>query len=125
VETLERLCHQFVEIKSSPNPDRSRLVLLEREIRNADTTLRFNENALAVVAGIIALYYRAGLDSVGVGAELGFLPTHIRQTLLESTSRGGRAFYSGRKANPEAGAETSVGTEEGAHLSLRSASSTA
>lgn len=55
---------------------------LEIEIEGIDTYLRYTTNGGAdVVAAIVYLYYRAGLDSVGVGAELGLKPPHVRQTL--------------------------------------------
>jgi hypothetical protein len=55
---------------------------LEIEIEGIDTYLRYTQNGGAdVLAGIVYLYYRAGLDSVGVGAELGLKPPHVRQLL--------------------------------------------
>lgn len=55
---------------------------LEIEIEGIDTYLRYTANGGAdTVAAIVYLYYRAGYDSVGVGAELGLKPPHVRQTL--------------------------------------------
>lgn len=52
------------------------------EIEGIDTYLRYTQTGGAgVVAAIVWLYYRVGMDSVGVGAELGLKPPHIRQTL--------------------------------------------
>ena len=108
---LDRLCAEYVEIKNnglkSGMTDKEwnatkkqpyfefaegqakiddmqyRLKQLEREISGIDTYLRISENGGAdIVAAIVYLYYRAGMDSVGVGAELGLKPPHIRQTLF-------------------------------------------
>lgn len=56
---------------------------LEIEIEGLDTYLRlFTVTGGAdIVAAVVYLYYRAGMDSVGVGAELGMKPPHVRQTL--------------------------------------------
>lgn len=54
----------------------------EIEIEGLDTYLRVHETGgAATIASIVYLYYRVGLDSVGVGAELGLKPPHVRQTL--------------------------------------------
>lgn len=60
------------------------------EIEGIDTFLRYTQTGGAgVVAAIVWLYYRVGMDSVGVGAELGLKPPHVRQTLwrLHETAR--------------------------------------
>lgn len=55
---------------------------LEIEIEGLDTYLRITENGGAgFIVAIVYLYYRVGMDSVGVGAELGLKPPHVRQTL--------------------------------------------
>lgn len=55
---------------------------LEIEIEGIDTYLRYTANGGAdVIAAVVYLYYRSGLDSVGVGSELGLKPPHVRQTL--------------------------------------------
>jgi hypothetical protein len=108
IQVLERLCNEYVTLKrAGACPEMSDeelnaslvqpLVLpqyarrfielkrkraLEIEIEGIDTYLRYTANGGAdVVAAIVYLYYRAGLDSVGVGAELGLKPPHIRQTI--------------------------------------------
>jgi hypothetical protein len=107
---LDKLCGEYVEIKdkglkpgmtdaewnvSKAQPfigfaegeprfqdEQKRIRQLEIEIEGIDTYLRISENGGAdVVAAIVYLYYRTGLDSVGVGSELGLKPPHIRQTL--------------------------------------------
>lgn len=62
------------------------------EIEGIDTLLRYTNGPTAgagVIAAIVWLYYRVGMDSVGVGSELGLKPPHIRQTLwrLHETAR--------------------------------------
>ena len=107
---LARLCDEYVEIKnkglrpeitdaewnaSKPQPymdfaegearyqdEQKRKRELEIEIEGIDTYLRISENGGAdIIAAIVYLYYRTGYDSVGVAAELGLKPPHIRQTL--------------------------------------------
>jgi hypothetical protein len=59
-----------------------RLRELEVEIEGLDTYLRYTRTGGAdVLAAIVYLYYRAGLDSVGVAIELGLKPPHVRQLL--------------------------------------------
>lgn len=56
---------------------------LEMQIENIDTYLRIHRGGgTDVVAAVVYLYYRAGMDSVGVGAELGLKPPHVRTTLF-------------------------------------------
>lgn len=110
IVVLNRLCGEYVEIKtkglkpgmtdaewneSKNQPfmnfaegearyqdEQKRLRQLEIEIEGIDTYLRISENGGAdIIAAIVYLYYRTGLDSVGVGSELGLKPPHIRQTL--------------------------------------------
>jgi len=56
---------------------------VEMQIENLDTFLRVHRGGGAdIVAAMAYLYYRAGMDSVGVGAELGLKPPHVRTTLF-------------------------------------------
>ena len=56
-----------------------RLRGLEIEIERIDTYLRYTANGGAdILAAMVYLYYRMGIDSVGVGAALGLKPPHIR-----------------------------------------------
>ncbi len=111
IASLDKLCEEYVEIKqrglnpqmtdkewneSKAQPympwaegearyvdEQKRIKQLESEISGIDTYLRISENGGAdVVAATVYLYYRTGLDSVGVGAELGLKPPHVRQTLF-------------------------------------------
>lgn len=108
ITTIDKLCHEFVVLKqlgacpelsdeelnaslaqpmimpefARPFISQKRQRELEIEIEGIDTYLRCTQNGGAdVVAAIVYLYYRAGLDSVGVGQELGLKPPHVRQTL--------------------------------------------
>ena len=89
ISILDRLCEEYVQVKieNSQWPEfylnETRVASLEREIEGIDTYLRISENGGAdIVAAIVYLYYRTGLDSVGVGGELGLKPPHVRQTLF-------------------------------------------
>lgn len=60
----------------------TKLKSLAIEIEGLDTYLRITKTGGAdFIAAIVYLYYRTGMDSVGVGAELGLKPPHVRQTL--------------------------------------------
>jgi hypothetical protein len=79
--TMTKLCRELVEERKKTKPDEDRLRQLRIEIQNLDTTIRFERSAPAFVAAIVFYYYRAGMDSVGIGSEIGMSPMHIRQTL--------------------------------------------
>jgi hypothetical protein len=110
ITVLDRLCDEYVEIKSrglQPSitdrewnaskkqpfmefaegearyqDEKKRMRQLEIEIEGIDTYLRISTNGGAdIVAAVVYLYYRTGLDSVGVGAELGLKSPHVRQTI--------------------------------------------
>src|SRR5208282_3224236 len=82
-ETKRQPYMEFAEGEARFQDERKRLRHLEIEIEGIDTYLRISENGGAdVVAATVYLYYRTGLDSVGVGAELGLKPPHVRQTLF-------------------------------------------
>lgn len=95
-ESKEQPFMEFAEGEARYLDEQKRLKQLESEIEGIDTYLRISENGGAdIVAATAYLYYRAGLDSVGVGAELGLKPPHIRQMLrrLHQTAkelRGGK-----------------------------------
>lgn len=62
-------------------------------IENRDTFIRESNNPTAgagIIARVVYLYYRAGLDSVGVGQELGLKPPHVRQILWRLADTGAR-----------------------------------
>ena len=79
IETIGRLCKLYISL---PPSDAQRFKL-QIQIESLDTYLRYTEKdgGLASVASIVHLYYRAGLDSVGIGQEIGLKPPHVRQTL--------------------------------------------
>jgi hypothetical protein len=55
---------------------------LEIEIEGMDTYLRYTRTGGAdMLAAVVYLYYRVGMDSVGVAAEVGLKPPHVRQLL--------------------------------------------
>jgi hypothetical protein len=60
----------------------TKLKSLAIEIEGLDTYLRITKTGGAdFIAAVVYLYYRTGMDSVGVGAELGLKPPHVLQTL--------------------------------------------
>src|SRR5579859_736911 len=84
LEVLTVLSKEYVSLKNlhTEHPYRAtRLKTLECEIQTTEQTMRMNRNPAAIVAGVIYLAYRVGLDSVGVGSELGLKPQHVRQLL--------------------------------------------
>jgi hypothetical protein len=61
---------------------KDRLEELEIEVEGLDTYLRYTRNGgAAVLAQVCYLYFRVGLDSVGVATECGLKPPHVRQLL--------------------------------------------
>jgi len=77
---LKQMCAGYLELKRAGG-DPARLKKLAEEIENFDTVLRLNTNVAGTLLRVIHLYYSVGLDSVGVGLELGLKPPHIRQIL--------------------------------------------
>jgi hypothetical protein len=68
---------------------------LEIEIEGIDTYLRYTTTGGAdVIAAVVYLYFRAAIDSVGVGTELGLKPPHVRQTIW-------RLYQTARKLWPD------------------------
>lgn len=66
---------------------------LEIQIEALDTYLRYTpDGGAGTIAAIVYLYYRAGLDSVGVGIELKLKPPHIRQILWRLYSTADRVL---------------------------------
>jgi hypothetical protein len=83
-KTIDRLCTRFVELKRTVpfTPEIAKQATnLAQQIETLDTRLRFesNDGGLAMICGVVYRYYRLGLDSVGVGKELGIKPPHCRQ----------------------------------------------
>ena len=127
IAVLDKMCEEYVDIKqrglkpgmtdkewneSKPQPfmpfaegearfqdEQKRIKQLESEIEGIDTYLRISNNGGAdIVAATVYLYYRTGLDSVGVGSELGLKAPHVRQTLFRLHKTAARleeegAFY--------------------------------
>src|SRR5260370_889810 len=80
IATLGKLCKELVALKQS-GAEPARLRKLQVEISNLDTVIRFDGCIAATVVGVVNLYYRVGLDSVGVATELNLKPPHIRQLI--------------------------------------------
>jgi hypothetical protein len=82
---MKRLNEEYHHIRHQgfiSDVEQIRLRQLEIEIESLNTYLRYSQNGGAdVVAGMVYLYYRAGMDSVGVASELGIKPQHVRQTI--------------------------------------------
>lgn len=81
IEILDRLSCEYVALKNAGG-DPARLRTLEIQIENIDTQLVNSEHIAAKILRLVFLYYRVGLDSVGVAMELGtWKPPSVRQTL--------------------------------------------
>lgn len=78
---MDKLCAEYVALRQTGFwPDRE--PKLAQEIAGLDTSLRLaQENAPAVILGILYQSYNVGMDSVGVGAMFGYKPPHVRQIL--------------------------------------------
>jgi hypothetical protein len=72
--TLTDLCARFM---TEPENRKMLSILIE----NVDTQLRLIERGPAIAVAVLHYYYRMGIDSVGVGIELGIKPVHVRQLL--------------------------------------------
>ena len=82
---MRKLNEEYIHLRHQgflSDAEQTRCRQLENEIQGIDTYLRTSENGTVdVVAACVYLYYRTGMDSVGVAAELGIKPPHVRQTL--------------------------------------------
>lgn len=80
-EQLRKLCAEYMVLRKLPNPtvdDRARLRKVEELIENRDTQLIMAKRPTATAAAVVYLYYRCGLDSVGVAEHVHLKPPHIR-----------------------------------------------
>jgi hypothetical protein len=83
---IDRLCKRLVALKRDTpltQEAQKQIRLLEQQIENADTRLRFEgkDGGAALVLGTVYYYYRLGMDSVGAGKALLVKPPHIRQII--------------------------------------------
>jgi len=78
---LDGLCKRYVALKETNSAEHAELLKLQRAIENLDTCLRMADHCAAIIATVVYLYYRTGLDSVGVGLQLHLKPPHVRQLL--------------------------------------------
>lgn len=81
IQTLNSLCKQLVFVKQHVPLDEVRVRQLHLEIENHDTQLRVNGCIAAKVASVIHFYYRMGMSSPNVAAELNLKPPHVRLIL--------------------------------------------
>lgn len=98
-EVLDRLCGRYAAAKSA-DPERARSFRIQ--IQSIDTTIRMVRMGPGGVARIVHLYYSVGMDSVGVAAEIGITPMHVRQTLwrLHRAAKGNMTPKKGRPRKP-------------------------
>jgi hypothetical protein len=85
IEVLGRLCAEFVNLKRA-GQDTARQKELAGLIQNYDKQLimlNADDCGLGMIARMIFLYYRAGLDSIGVAGELGIRSEQVRMTLFK------------------------------------------
>jgi hypothetical protein len=79
--TIDRLQLEYVAAQRKRTSKR-RLRKLEQEIENLDTLIRMSrKGGLDVVAAVVVLYYRMGLNSVEVGEQVKLRPPHVRMLL--------------------------------------------
>lgn len=86
---LDSLCRKYME-----ETDSARKRALQIEIEGLDSAIRVANRGPSVLAAVAYLYFRVGLCSADVAAELELKPPHIRQILhrmneiAEELSRG-------------------------------------
>jgi hypothetical protein len=84
---------EFAEGEARYQDEKQRLRQLERVIEGIDTYLRYTNNGGAdMVVAAVYLYYRVGMDSVGVASELGLKSPHIRQILYRLHQTAKRVY---------------------------------
>jgi hypothetical protein len=79
-ETLTKLAKDYVALKKA-GKEPARLKKLGSDIESLDTQLRFIGKDHTLALGVIYHYYRCGLDSPAVAAELDIKPPHVRGIL--------------------------------------------
>jgi hypothetical protein len=81
-ERIDRLQLKYVAVKRKGRL-KAKLRKLEQEIENLDTCVRMcRRGGLDIVAAVVVLYYRCGLNSVEVGEEVRLRPPHVRMILF-------------------------------------------
>jgi hypothetical protein len=86
IPTIDRLCKRLVALKQSApltQETQKQIRLLEQQIENVDTRLRFEQKdgGTLLALGVAYFYFRLGMASVSVGKQLGAKPPHIRQVV--------------------------------------------
>jgi hypothetical protein len=81
IRTLDNLCEWYVLTKMKGDPYAAKLAV---QIEALDTQIMLLTRPAAIIAAILFLSYRVGLDSVGVSQTLGgrVKPPHVRQVLF-------------------------------------------
>jgi hypothetical protein len=105
---LDGLCAQYVQLKQQPDAHPDRVRKLEQLIEGLDTALRLIDMGPGVFVAIVYLYYRVGLDSVGVASELGLKSPNVRQTLFRMSN-----LWAEMSGLPKPGKKTRQETWEG------------
>jgi len=85
--SIRNLCSEYAALKKT-DPRNPRLRRLGNIISGIDTTLLTIERGPGLVLRIVHLFYRVGLDSPGVGEELGLQPGHVRKVLFNVRKAG-------------------------------------
>ncbi len=84
---------EFAEGEARYQDEKLKLRRLETVIEGIDTYLRYSEHGGAdVVVSCVYLYYRVGMDSVGVASELGLKSPHVRQMLFRLHQTAKKVF---------------------------------
>jgi hypothetical protein len=78
---LDRLCHEFVELKKS-GTDPKRLQALRIHIESLDSALMFARRGPGAVASVLYGYYRRNLNSSELAEELHMKPNAVRQLVF-------------------------------------------
>lgn len=80
IETIQRLCKEYVELKRSPAATHKRLRELEGQIESLDTYICASQKdgGLLSAVGCVQGYFREGLTSVECAERLHIKPPHVR-----------------------------------------------
>jgi hypothetical protein len=79
IATMDKLCHEYVELRKFPNRCKREQQLLAVQIRNADSAIRAARMGPLLYAAVAWYYFRMGLHSKEVGEILGIRHQALRQ----------------------------------------------
>jgi hypothetical protein len=88
---IDELCKQFLAAKNAG--DAALKKHFQQKIEEVDTQLRMIENPAKFYVGAAFYYWRAGLDSVATGQQLGIKPPHVRCILWRMGKVAGQLGY--------------------------------